>query len=357
MELLTIGAFARLSRLSPKALRLYDELGLLPPAAVDSESGYRFYHPGQVETAQLISWLRRLGMPLARIRQLIGLPAEQAAAAVEAYRSELAAEAAAREQLATFLIDHLSGRGATMSSAQIDLGIRYAARTDIGKVRTSNQDVAYAGEHLLAVADGVGAAAGARASQAAVAALRPVAAQAVPLGDLRGTLADAVAAAEEAVRTVAESTEDGEAVTTLTAMLWSGVRLGLLHIGDSRAYLWRDATLSQLTHDHTYVQSLVDEGQLTQAEAATHPQQTLLVRALTGTRAYHPDLWVQDAAAGDRYLLCTDGLSRFVAADALGSVLGRDAAPADLVDDLIGLAHQAGAPDNVACVVADLVAL
>ncbi|HWS31781.1 MAG TPA: helix-turn-helix domain-containing protein, partial [Actinoplanes sp.] len=118
---MTIGAFARVTRLSPKALRLYDELGLLPPAAVDGESGYRFYRPEQLEKARLIAWLRRLGMPLAEIRQVVEVPAAEAAAAIGAYWERVLAETAERGRLAGFLVDQLSGRGSAMGT----LGIRY----------------------------------------------------------------------------------------------------------------------------------------------------------------------------------------------------------------------------------------
>ena len=357
MELLTIGAFARAARLSPKALRLYDELGLLPPAAVDSDSGYRFYDPTQLERARLIAWLRRLGMPLARIREVVSQPAQAAAAAVEAYWAEVVAETASREQLATFLVDYLSGRGTAMSHADVTLGIRYAARTDSGKVRRSNEDTAYAGARLLAVADGVGGTAGAHASAAAVEALRALEARAVPAGELLNALAEAVGDAERAVQGIAEQEQDGEAVTTLTAMLWSGSRLAMVHIGDTRAYLLRGDELFQITHDHTYVQSLVDEGRLTPDEADSHPQRTLLARALTGGGGYQPDLSMHDALPGDRYLLCSDGLTRVATAETLRGVLARKLSPDETVDELITLAYDGGAPDNIACVVADVVTL
>jgi len=353
VELLTIGAFARAARLSPKALRLYDELGLLPPAAVDGESGYRFYHPDQLARARLIAWLRRLGMPLARIRRVVGLEPAAAAAEVSAYWAEVVAETSSRERLATFLVDFLAGRGSTMGQT---LGIRYAARTDTGRVRPSNQDVAYAGGHLLAVADGAGGAGG-RASAAAVEALEPLSAQPIAAGELLGALAEAVSDAERAVRGVAATDADGEAVTTLTALIWSGQQLGLVHIGDTRAYLLRGGELFQITHDHTWVQSLVDAGQLTPEEAESHPQRALLVRALTGSGGSRADLSVHDAEAGDRYLLCSDGVSTVLPDESISDVLRREGDPDAAVDELVARVHQAGAPDNLACVVADVVTL
>ncbi|MEU4408080.1 helix-turn-helix domain-containing protein [Streptosporangium sp. NPDC023963] len=186
MGLPTIGAFAQAARLSPKALRLYDELGLLRPAAVDGESGYRFYDPTQLERARLIAWLRRLGMPPARIRRVCDLEPEAAAEQVAGYWAQVMADTAARGQLATFLVDYLSGRGSAVEDAETMIGIRYAARSESGLVRTSNEDVAYAGARLPAVADGARGPGGNLASAAAIDALKPLEARAIPAGDLLG---------------------------------------------------------------------------------------------------------------------------------------------------------------------------
>ncbi|GAA4628055.1 MerR family transcriptional regulator [Actinoallomurus vinaceus] len=356
-RLLTIGAFARAARLSPKALRLYDELGLLRPAVVDGESGYRFYDPEQLERARLIAWLRRLGMPLARIRRVCDLPAPAAAEEITGYWEQVLAETAARGRLATFLVDYLTGRGSPVEESTTMLGIRYAARSEQGLVRTSNEDTAYAGPRLLAVADGMGGSGGDLASAAAVEALRPLETLAVPADDLLGALADAIDAADRAIGEIAASTPAGEAGTTLTALLWSGSRLALVHIGDTRAYLVRDGELFQITHDHTYVQSLVDEGRLTVEEAASHPRRSLLVRALTGTGEFRPDLSMHGAVARDRYLLCSDGLSTVVPAESLREVLTGSGGPQQVLEELVGRAYAAGAPDNIAGVVADVVGL
>ncbi|WP_433518972.1 MerR family transcriptional regulator [Nonomuraea sp. CA-143628] len=357
MGLLTIGAFARAARLSPKALRLYDELGLLPPAAVDGESGYRFYDPAQLERARLIVWLRRLGMPLAGIRQVCDLEPEAAAEQVAGYWEQVMAATAVREQLATFLVDYLSGRGSAVEDAEAMIGIRYAARSESGLVRTSNEDSVYAGTRLLAVADGMGGPGGNLASAAAIEALKSLELEAVPAGDLLGALADAVTHADRAIQGIAESALSGEPATTLTAMLWSGSQLALVHIGDTRAYLLRGGEVFQITHDHTYVQELVDEGRLSPEEAASHPQRSLLARALTGKGGAQPDLSLHTAVAGDRYLLCSDGLSTVVSAESLHGVLSSTEGPEQVLDELVRLAYAAGAPDNVACVVADVVML
>ncbi|MFJ5848567.1 MerR family transcriptional regulator [Streptomyces sp. NPDC092903] len=358
---MTIGAFARLSRLSAKALRRYDELGLLEPALVDPVNGYRYYDPAQARTARLVAWLRRIGMPLARITEVIALDDGAAAAAIRGYWAQVEAETAARRDLAAFLIDQLSTEEAMTQVGT--LGIRYAARTETGAVRETNQDAVYAGARLLAVADGFGAG-GAGASTAAIEALKPVARGAVPAAELLNLLHDAAEQAARAVRdAVADS--DGSAApdesgTTLTALMWTGAQLGLVHIGDSRAYLLRDGELFfRITHDHSLVQSMIDDGSLTEEEAASHPQRALLLRALGGgaSSGSGPDLDVREARPADRYLLCSDGLSAVVAGTELARVLAGADGPGTAVRELLALAAAAGAPDNVACAVADVVAL
>ncbi len=349
MTMLTIGAFAKASRLSPKALRLYDELDLLRPARVDPDTGYRYYAGGQLERARLVAWLRRLGMPLARIRHVCALDGPAAAREIRAYWARVEAETATRRDLAAFLVDHLS------ETSQEDitmLQLRYAALSDTGLVRGANQDTAYAGTRLLAVADGFGSA-GAPASTAAVEALKTLDRETLPAGSVLNLLEDAVQGATRAVRDVAGTEEDG---TTLTAMLWTGSQLALVHIGDSRAYVLRDGALFQITHDHTLVQSMIDEGRLTPEEAVTHPQRALLLKGLYGGDAVPaPDLRLQEARSGDRYLLCSDGLSAVVPTEEIRAVLASAAAPEAAVQALVARANEAGGPDNVSCVVADVV--
>ncbi|MFD3625007.1 MerR family transcriptional regulator [Streptomyces sp. NPDC058698] len=352
MDMLTIGAFAKACRLSPKALRLYDELDLLRPARVDPDTGYRYYAAEQLEQARLVAWLRRLGMPLAEIRRVHSLDDGAAAVEIRAYWARVEAETALRRDLAAFLVDHLteeSRRDTTVNT----LELRYCAHSDRGRVRTANQDTAYAGSRLLAVADGFGPS-GAPASSAAVEALRFLDTREIPAGGILNVLEDAVQGAAQAVRDAADGAE--EAGTTLTALLWTGSRLALVHIGDSRAYLLRDGELFRVTHDHTVVQSMLDEGRLTPEEAVSHPQRTLLLRALTGTEATtsSPDLRLHDAHPGDRYLLCSDGLPTVVPDDTIRDLLTTAPTPEEAVHTLITAANDSGGPDNVTCVVADI---
>jgi protein phosphatase len=349
MEMLTIGAFAKACRLSPKALRLYDELELLRPARVDPETGYRYYAVAQLERARLVAWLRRIGMPLARIRQVCALDGASAAREIRAYWARVEAETAGRRELVTFLVDHLSY---TSRKDTTMLELRYSALSDTGLVRPANQDTAHAGAHVLAVADGFGTSGG-PASTAAVEALKSLDGEPLPGGSVLNLLEDAVRGAARAVQDAVPGKDDG---TTLTAMVWTGSQLGLVHIGDSRAYLLRDGELFRITHDHTMVQSMIDEGRLTPEEATVHPQRALLLKALTGgADAVVPDLRLCDALPGDRYLLCSDGLSTVVADEELRRLLGSASAPDAAVRSLVEAAIDGGGPDNVSCVVADVV--
>jgi PPM family protein phosphatase len=355
VTLMTSGEFARASRLSPKALRLYDELGLLCPAEVDPLTGYRRYAPAQLEQARLVAWLRRLGMPLARIRAVIALPRAEAAADLAAYWRHTEAEQSVRRDLATFLIGYLSGRGTSMSENHQPLAIRYAVRSDIGLQRELNEDSAYAGARLLAVADGMGGhAAGEVASAAVIDALRPLDTE-IPSGDLLDALDHAVRTAGSRLRDMVASDPSLAGMgTTLTALVVSGSQLALVHIGDSRAYLLRAGECYQITHDHTMVQTLLDDGKITPAEVASHPQRSLILRALVANRDYDADLQLREVQPGDRYLLCSDGLHEIVDADAIAAVLRTVADPDQAAADLIALAIDGGGPDNVTCIVADV---
>jgi len=236
------------------------------------------------------------------------------------------------------------------------LALHYALRSDVGLLREGNEDSAYAGPHLLAIADGMGGhAAGEVASAVAISAIAPLD-QDMADGDMLDSLADAVAAASNSLHeiSIADPAVEGMG-TTLTAMLWSGPRVALCHIGDSRAYLLRHGDLHQITRDHTLVQSLVDEGRLSPAAAAIHPQRSLIMRALQGSSDTEPDLSILEAMLGDRYLLCSDGLSDVVSDETLHKALMKFTDSDEAVLQLIELAIRGGGPDNITCIVADVV--
>jgi PPM family protein phosphatase len=236
----------------------------------------------------------------------------------------------------------------------VTLVLRYAARSDRGLVRDNNEDSVYAGARLLALADGMGGhAAGEVASQLVIAALAHLDDD-EPGGDLLAKLDTAVRAGNSAIAAQVEMEPELEGMgTTLTAILFAGNHIGLVHIGDSRGYLLRDGELTQITKDDTFVQTLVDEGRITREEAHSHPQRSLIMRALTGHEV-EPTLTMREARAGDRYLLCSDGLSDPVSDETILEAL-QIPDVAESAYRLIELALRGGGPDNVTVVVADVV--
>ncbi len=179
-----------------------------------------------------------------------------------------------------------------------------------------------------------------------------------PTGDLMGALANAVATANMRLQEMILSDPATEGMgTTLTALLWADGQAALCHIGDSRAYLLRDGQFYQITHDHTLVQSLVDEGRITEDDVATHPQRSLLLRALDGRTLADPDLSTHETMVGDRYLLCSDGLSGVVTEQTLHQALSSVRDPDKAALQLVELALKGGGPDNITCIVADVIDL
>jgi serine/threonine protein phosphatase PrpC len=239
------------------------------------------------------------------------------------------------------------------------IALHYAARSDVGLVRQENQDSGYAGPHLLVVADGMGGhAAGDVASSIAIGEMVSLDGESPGADEALDRLAEAVRTANNELREAVQRQPELQGMgTTITALLRSGNKIAVAHIGDSRAYLLRDGTLTQMTHDHSFVQSLIDEGRITEAEAQGHPQRSLVTRVLTGAREDEPDLAMREAHVGDRYLLCSDGLSGFVARDTIEEILMLAQPPGVAADRLVELAIRAGAPDNVTCIIGDIVDL
>ncbi|MFE9256450.1 PP2C family protein-serine/threonine phosphatase [Streptomyces sp. NPDC006879] len=237
----------------------------------------------------------------------------------------------------------------------MSLSLRFAAGSHKGMIREGNEDSGYAGPRLLAIADGMGGqAAGEVASSEVISTLVQLDDD-VPGSDLLTSLGSAVQRANDQLRVMVEEDPQLEGMgTTLTALLWTGQRLGLVHVGDSRAYLLRDGLLTQITQDHTWVQRLVDEGRITEEEATTHPQRSLLMRALGSGDHVEPDLSIREVRAGDRYLICSDGLSGVVSHQTLEDTLASYQGPQETVQELIQLALRGGGPDNITCIVADV---
>jgi serine/threonine protein phosphatase PrpC len=236
------------------------------------------------------------------------------------------------------------------------IALRYAARSDLGLLRGGNEDSGYAGPRLLVVADGVGGhAAGEVASSVTVSVLSALDEEA-PGGDLLDRLSSAVKSANTYLHDMVQGDPELRGMsTTVTAMLRAGPRFGLVHVGDSRCYLLRGDELQQITHDHTFVQALIDEGRITPEEADHHPQRSVITNALDGAETLDLDLSVREARVGDRYLLCSDGLSGVVSDDTLRETLADTARPEDAVERLVELALRGGGPDNITAIVADVV--
>ncbi len=236
------------------------------------------------------------------------------------------------------------------------LSLDIRAHSEIGLVRKNNQDSAYASPNLLAVADGMGgAAAGDLASAVAITAIAR-ADRRLDGEDMLSAFAGALDRANGNLARLihADSSLEGMG-TTVSGAMFSGTQLGLVHVGDSRAYLFRDGRLTRLTHDHSWVQSLVDEGRLNEADMATHPHRSLLLRVLNGQPMGDPDTALVDVAEGDRLLFCSDGLSGFTSDEKIAAVL-RGNSLDDAVPKLIQLAHAGGGADNITFVLADVVA-
>lgn len=240
----------------------------------------------------------------------------------------------------------------------MSVALRYAARSHIGLgTKSRNEDSAYAGPELLVLCDGMGGhAAGDVASSLVVGELVHLDGESHGADDMLDVLENAVMDANDRLAEVAhESTEADGMGTTCIAMMRSGDKLAVANIGDSRAYLRRGTRVTQITRDHSFVQQLLDEGRINPDEAAHHPQRSLVTRVLTGRGEDHPDLSMRELRAGDRILICSDGLTDYVAESTVADILLSEGSAADIADQLVAIALRGATRDNVTVVVADAV--
>jgi PPM family protein phosphatase len=240
----------------------------------------------------------------------------------------------------------------------MSVALRYAARSHIGLgAKSRNEDSAYAGPELLVLCDGMGGhAAGDVASSLVVGELVHLDGESHGADDMLDILENAVMDANDLLAEVShDDTEAGGMGTTCIAMLRSGSKLAVANIGDSRAYLCRGTRVTQITRDHSFVQQLLDEGRITAEEALHHPQRSLVTRVLTGRAEDHPDLSMRELKAGDRLLLCSDGLTDYVAESTVSDILRSPGSPGDIADQLVAIALRASVRDNVTVIVADVV--
>ena len=240
------------------------------------------------------------------------------------------------------------------------LRLHYSAISDVGRVRKDNQDSGYAGPWLLSVCDGVGGAArGDIASSTAIQQLRELDDAPVDAAESGSGLLERVTdALHQAHVRIGRLVDADPALngtsTTATVALFDGSRIGIGHVGDSRAYLFRDGELSQLTKDHTFVQSLIDEGRITEEEARVHPHRNLILKALVGMHEAEPDLFVIELVDGDRLFLCSDGACGVLDDGRLADILNMGS-PDFAAVELVRASLEAGSSDNVTCIVSDVV--
>ncbi|WP_116202858.1 PP2C family protein-serine/threonine phosphatase [Amycolatopsis circi] len=247
-----------------------------------------------------------------------------------------------------------------MATEQTRFALRYSAGSDQGRRRTNNEDSVYASGRMLVVADGIGGQPhGEVASSTAVSVLASLDAELRTLDltahNLSNLLSDGVRRIAGQLAQVAEETPATQGMgTTLTTLLFDGTHFAAAHVGDSRGYLLRDGELQRITRDHTLAQALVEDGTISAADADHHPRGSMLMKALLSTGSAEPDVWEFVPQAGDRYLLCSDGLTAGASEPAILDVLAYGA-PEEIVPRLIALANEGGGPDNITIVVADVV--
>ena len=235
------------------------------------------------------------------------------------------------------------------------LQFRFAAESDTGRVREDNEDAGFAGPYLLCVADGVGGAAAGEVASATTSYVVSARALASPGYDPLRLLAAATDESHHQLTIGVEADADRLGMaTTLTAILTDGVRTAMCHVGDSRAYLLRDGGFTQLSHDHTMVQAMVDAGRITPDEAAASPHRNVVLQAVDALSTPTPDLLWLDLRPGDRLLLCSDGLSDVLQEAALAAILTVPSLRL-ATTNLVQAALDGGSRDNVTVVVADVV--
>lgn len=341
MQLMSIGDFARAAGLTPKALRIYDDLDLLRPAEVDDRTGYRFYADAQLEQARLIAALRRVGMPLVRIRLALQLPPVAIAAELTSFWRQTEADVRSRRAQVTALIADLRTKESTMTTSNTPR-VTVAHSIEQG-ARTRQQDALLVGDDLWAVADGFGTP---RAGAPAVSQrfIDLLAAEPRPVSDERW---DGIAA-----ETAAALENDGQG-STFTAICLHGDVATIAHLGDSRAWMLRDGVLRQLTADHTEVAALVEDGRLSEEEARLHPRRAELNRALAAGIPSEPDVVAITVRRGDRLVLTTDGVHALLPDLELTALLASGGAQ-EAVADVVAAVRDAAEPDNHAIIAIDI---
>ena len=353
---MAIGEFSDLSGLSVKRLRTYATEGLLTPAAVDPSSGYRYYSPGQLADARVIDALRRAGVALAEIRVFMHEPSREQldlwARQLQIVANDRQGALTLARQLISANEDPLFPRGKSDSKEGPMNTLRASGRTDIGQVREDNEDVIVSTHRLVLVADGMGGHPGGEIAAVTAAAVVPAVFRGRSLDELEA----AVRAANWAIqnRALAQPGLEGMGTTICAAGLLTGGLLGLVHVGDSRAYLWREGSLTRLTEDHSITAELIQRGEIREDEALQHPHYGVLTRAL----GVGPDVEIENMTLqveeGDRIVVCSDGLFNELSSGDIANAMAGGEDVAVIVDYLVDGAVAHGGRDNVSVVVAEV---
>jgi len=355
---MAIGEFSERSGLSAKRLRTYAAEGLLAPAAVDPASGYRYYSPGQLADARVIDALRQAGVPLADIRAFMREPSRER---LDAWAKQLQTDANHRQGALT-LAGHLLAANEDPSfptanpdsKEELMTTLRTAGRTDIGHLRENNEDAIVSSDRLALVADGMGGHPGGEIAANAAAGVVP----AVFKGRSVDELEAAVRAANWAIRdrAVAQPGLEGMGTTICAAGLLTDGHLALVNVGDSRAYLWHEGALTQLTQDHSVTAELIQRGEIREEEAPQHPHYGVLTRALGVGTDIEIDRRTVALEKGDRIVVCSDGLFNELSGEEIASAMAGGGDAAAIVDNLIDRALGQGGRDNVSVVIAEIAA-
>jgi PPM family protein phosphatase len=355
-DLMPIGEFSDRSGLSPKRLRSYAAEGILVPAAIDPASGYRYYSPGQLLEAQIIDALRQAGMRLVDIRAVLR---HRSPDHLDGWATRLEVERTERQRALDLARTLLAGDSTDPTtyrrSQEVTMTtLRTAGITETGLVRENNEDSIAHTDRLALVADGMGGLPGGEiAAEAAVGII-----QAAFTGRSLDELEAAIRAANWTIwdRAGASSELAGMGTTICATGLLEDGRLAVANVGDSRAYLWHDGELRQLTQDHSVTADLVLRGELAEHEARTHPHYGILTRALGVAPDVEIDSRCYDVVPGDRVVLCSDGLFNELSRGEIETVVATVEGAADLARRLVEAAVARGGSDNVSVVVAEVAA-
>jgi serine/threonine protein phosphatase PrpC len=355
-ELMPIGEFSERSGLSPKRLRSYAAGGLLVPEAVDSATGYRYYSPGQLREAQLIDALREAGMPLTDIGALLRDPSGEQ---LDAWARRVEIDAAQRHKALDAARRMLAIEATSFPPADKERSgkvsmtkLRTVSRTDIGRVRENNEDAVASSDRLAAVADGMGGHPGGEVASAVAIALM----QAAFTGRSVDELQAAARAANRAIWDRGSGELEAMGTTICAAGLTEDGSLAVVNVGDSRAYMIHNGSLTQLTHDHSVTAEAVRRGELSEQEAHDHPHRNVLTRALGVAPDVELDTGAHRVVQGDRLLLCTDGLFNEIPNDEIASMMTTTGDIQATADGLVELALSRGGRDNMSVVVAEVCA-